>query len=104
MLDRKRPEIISTDLTIAGLGEKFTVPVTYKNLTQKEWEALLETQMADGQPIKTSEMLERVVAKFNKTESPKSEDFLAMESEWPGIMLAVVRGFHLARTVNLEKN
>ena len=104
MLERKSPETISTDLTITGLGDKFTLPVVYRYHTQKQWEELLGTKMADGQPIKTSEMLERLVAKFNKTDAPKSEDFLEVENNYPGIMIAVIQGFHQARMVSLEKN
>lgn len=104
MLNRNRPETISTDLTISGQGEKFTVPVTYKNITQQEYDELMTTQKADGTAYTTPEFLERTVVKFNTTESPKAEDFVKLENEWPGMGFAIIRGFTQARTVNLEKN
>lgn len=104
MLNRKRPESINTDLTISGLGDKFTVNVTYRNVTQDEWDELMTTKKADGTAYTNAEFLERTVLKFNDTEKPTAEDFAAVNNEWPGILFALIRGFSDARVVNLEKN
>ena len=104
MLNRKRPETINTDLTISGLGDKFKVNVTYHNITQSEWEELMQAKKSDGTAYTQAEFLERTVTKFNDTDNPKAEDFEAMNNDWPGILFALMRGFSDARVVNLEKN
>ena len=104
MLNRKRFETIPTDLTIKGLGETFSVPVEYKNLTQEQWDELLEKKKPDGNPYTLAEFLERAVVKFNDTEKPKAKDFEKLESEWQGMLVALMQGFTRARMVTLEKN
>lgn len=104
MLNRKRPETITTDLTIKGLGETFSVSVEYKNLTQEQWDELMEKKKPSGEPYTLADFLERSVVKFNETEKPKAKDFEKMESEWPGMLFAIMQGFRQARVVTLEKN
>lgn len=104
MLNRKRPETISTDLTITGLGDTFAVGVTYKNLTAEQWDDLMNKKKPDGNAYTLAEFLERAVVKFNDTEKPKAKDFEKLESEWQGMLVALMQGFTRARMVTLEKN
>lgn len=98
MLTRKRPDVIPATLTVTGQGETVKFNLTYNNKRVDEVETL----------IKDAEKLEDVVlALVNEweTEYPLTREGVEeMEADRPGIIVAIMVGFHDARRVEKAKN
>lgn len=98
MLTRKRPDAIPATLTVTGQGETVKFNLTYNNKRVDEVEAL----------IKDAERLEDVVLALVKeweTEYPLTREGVEeMEADRPGIIVAIMVGFHDARRVEKAKN
>ena len=95
----KPPEKIETTLALKGAAEKFKLTVTYNNIGTVGLSRLFETkdktfgavllELIDGWDI----------------ECPLSiEGLEGLEDYRPGILKALIEGYHQARQVELEKN
>lgn len=98
MLTKKAPETIPASLTITGQGETCKFNVTYFNRSQDELRSVA------GENKTLSEAVLFVVKEWETEYELTTADLTAMEATRPGVLVAVLEGFHTARRVELEKN
>jgi hypothetical protein len=99
MLKRKLVEEIATSLSIKGQGEEFKFNVTFHNRSQKE----LENHLAEN-PNEPSDTLLFIVKDWESEYPLTKEGISEMESDRPGMVIAMIYAFHDARKVEKEKN
>lgn len=99
MLKRALVPEIATTLSIKGQGETVKFKVTYHNKPQSELDAHLAAN-----PNEPSETLLLVLKDWD-SEYPLTKEGLAeMENDRPGMVIALIYGYHQARRVEKEKN
>lgn len=97
-LQRKRAEILPATLTITGQGETSVFDVTYFNRKLTELQEKLED--ADD----ATDAVIFIVKDWDCEYPLTKEGIMEMEDDRPGIVLAVMAGFHEARMVQKVKN
>lgn len=98
-LTRKRKDSIDTTLTIKGQGESVTLQITYHNRRQSEVEAVLK----DDDKTVTDVVL-FIVKEWDSEYELSIDGVKEMEDDRPGMVMALIAGFHEAREVQKEKN
>lgn len=99
MLTRKRPDTISTKLTIEGQQETTVFKVEYHNRSAKEVNA-----MVDAEGYTVAKGLLYLVKSWEAEYELDTAGIEEAESDRPGIVLAVIGGFHEARRVQRKGN
>lgn len=97
-LTRKRAETLPAKLTLKGQGETHVFDVVYHNRKLSELQAKLES---DHNPIST---ILYVLKEWDSEYPLTLEGVTEAEDELPGLSLAIMAGFHEARTVAKVKN
>ncbi len=95
MLTKKTPETIAANLTIKGQGETVKLAVTYYNRRQSEIRKAVE-----GGENAVLFLIKEWDAEFELSTAGLEE----MEDARPGVIQAVIEGFHVARQAELVKN
>lgn len=107
MLKKKTPETIATVLRLKGQGEEFSLPVTYRNLKQKEYDALVTQAHADnaGDLIKSNAFVALgLITEWGSEYDLTLEGLIEANDDWPYLLVALVEGFFMARQVERVKN
>lgn len=117
MLTKKTPETIRATLNVRTFGVENTLQLTYNNRDQEQLQAFVEKQksvaipkFAEKDPISfvNASVVLHLVASFDDgtdSEFPLNvKGLISMENTYPGILIAMIRGYHQARTVTIEKN
>jgi hypothetical protein len=99
MLTRKRPETISTKLTIEGQQETIAFKVEYHNRTAKEVNAFV-----DREDYTVAKGVLHLVKSWEAEYELDTAGIEDAESDRPGLILAVIAGFHEARRVQRKGN
>lgn len=98
MLTRKAQETLSTKLTVKGQGESVSFNITYHNRTGKQIKELVDGDKTIGELV-------LFVVKDWESEYPlTSEGLDELENERPGMLMAIMEGFHSSRRMEREKN
>ncbi len=92
------PKVIPATLTITGQGSIDKLDVTYHNRKQSDISARIDEGMSMASLIVF--LVESWGSDFELTE----EGVTQFEDEYPGIIEAVLKGFHASRKKELEKN
>lgn len=100
MLTKRRPALLSTNLTVRGQGEEVTFKVTYHNRKLEELDALVKR---DG-GISVAELLLYLVESWDSEYALTSDGVVEMEADMPGIAQGIINGFHKAREVEVSGN
>lgn len=108
MLKRIRPDAIKTTLAVTGQGETFKFDVTYYNRKQSEVvEAVAKAQQAAIEEQRSETVADTILylVKDWDSEYPLTkEGVMEMEDDRPGLLMAIITGFHRARQVEVAKN
>ncbi len=107
MLKKKTPETIAATLTLEAQGEKFKLPLVYRNLKPAAYDTLVEESVkaADGDKER-----QNALVVFGLIESWESEYDLSVEGlieaehDRPYTIMALLGGFFEARQVQRVKN
>ncbi|APG04957.1 hypothetical protein BJI69_14350 [Luteibacter rhizovicinus DSM 16549] len=92
------PKLIPATLTITGQGSSDKLDVTYHNRKQSEIRERVDSGVTLAALV--AFVVESWAADFALTE----EGVIEFEDEYPGIVGAVMEGFHTSRRKELEKN
>lgn len=103
-----RPETLAATLAIKSQGETVNLNVTYFNRKLSEVQAAIEeaqrSSLESGKNTVVAETILSVVKEW-ETDYPLTAEGLAeLEDERPGLIMAVLMGFHQARGAELVKN
>jgi len=109
MLTRKTPATLASNVTITGMGEDVSFDITFHNRTQAQIDAKLKELNKSERGKKDASWVNRELLLFivNKmdTEYPLTNEGVAeMESDRPGLIVALFNHFHSKRLVELAKN
>ncbi len=99
MLKKKRHDELPLTLTVIGQGDKITFKVVYNNLAKDQLEAL---QNREG--VVLGEFVMAMVKSWESEYDLTLEGLIELESDRPGMMDALIGGFHEARRMNKTKN
>jgi len=99
MLKRTLVEEIKTTLAIKGQGEEFKFNVTYHNKPQSE----LDKHLA-ANPEEPAETLAFILKDWESEYPCTLEGIREVENDRPGMVVALIYGYHEARRVAKEKN
>ena len=119
-LTKNTPEKIKASLKIKAQGVEQNLELTYKNHSQEQWDAFATNdqnfKLPTGKNANTlsaitfgnAQMVLFLVASFDDgtdKDFPLTLDGLIdLEGHWPGALIGIVRGFHLSRAAEVEKN
>lgn len=99
MLKKKRHETLAVALTVVGQGDKIKFNVVYKNLTKDQLEELsAKPELTMGDMVLG--MIESWESEYDLT----SAGMVELESDRPGMVEALLTGFHDARRMSKVKN
>ena len=98
MLIRKRPDVVPATLTVKGQGEDFKFNITYRNKRADEVQAVIDTA-ADSESV-VIDLVSEWESEYPLTHAGIAE----MEADRPGMIVAILIGFHEARRVERVKN
>ena len=93
------PKEIKTSLSFKGEAEKFTIHVTYNNLTLKDYLTLIQ-----GDSKNFSDVLFALIHDWDAGYPLSVEGLDTLEDEHPGVLRGLFDGYLRARRVELEKN
>lgn len=96
-LTKKRPASIPTALRVRSQGELVKFDVTYHNRNADEFEA----QLSKGS---MTDLVLFVVESWDSEYALDTAGVEEMERDRPGLILAIIQGYHQARRAALEKN
>lgn len=99
MLKRKLAETIATTLSVKGQGETIKFNVTYFNKPQTEVEAHL-----NANPDEPAETLLYILKDWESEYPLTLEGIRELEDARPGMVIAMIYGYHEARRVEKVKN
>jgi hypothetical protein len=94
------PKTIPVTLTITGQGSTDKVIISYHNRKSSEVEARLN----GGPAVKMASVIPFIVESWDLGWDLTEEDVLAMEDEFPGMVVGVIEGFWKARRKQVEGN
>lgn len=98
MLKRIKPDsTLPCTLTVKSQGETIKFNVEFYNRTQDE----IEAKVAEGKPHETMLFM---VKSWETEYELTSEGVMQMESERPGLYIAIFQAFHDARRTEVVKN
>ena len=119
-LTKNTPEKIKASLKIKAQGVEQNLELTYKNHSQEQWDAFATNEQNFKLPENVGEntmsaitfgnaqMVLFLVASFDDgtdKDFPLTLDGLIdLEGHWPGALIGIVRGYHMVRTAEVEKN
>ena len=95
----KPPEKIATTLALKGAAEKFKLTVTYNNIGTKALGAFLKDKDATFGSV-----LLKLIDSWSADYPLSLEGLEAFNDHRPGVLEALIQGYHQARHVELEKN
>lgn len=108
MLKRIRPDAIKSTLAVTGQGETIKFDITYFNRKQSEVvEAVAKAQQAAVEEGKSETVADAVLFMVKEWDAEyplTKEGVLEMEDDRPGLLMAIIMGFHKARQVEVAKN
>jgi hypothetical protein len=107
MLKKKTPETIPATLTLEAQGEKFKLPMVYKNLNAVAYDALVESAVAQANGDQRRQNAIVVLGLIESWESEYDltvDGLLEAEDDRPYTILALLGGFFEARQVQRVKN
>jgi hypothetical protein len=98
-LKRKTAETIPATLTVKGQGEEVKFNITYRNHKQSEVVAKLQEEGGN-----VADTVLFMVAEWDAEYPLTADGITEMEDERPGMVMAIIEGFHAARSVERVKN
>ena len=101
-LTRVKRETIDVTLNLKGQGDTVKMDITYFNRKQSEVDALLAD--ADGTGSKIPDIIAYMVKKWDSEYTLTRDGINELEDDRPGVVLAVIEGFHEARKMQKVKN
>lgn len=101
MLRRVVNETIPATLAVKGQGESWQFDLTYHNRKQSQVEALMAEA---GKAEKVVDLVLFLVKEWDADYPLTAEGVKDMEDDRPGMILAIIQGFHDARQVARAKN
>lgn len=100
LLKAKRREELPSTLTIKSQGDTLKVNVTYHNRKTSELEAMFKQE---NRPI--GEVILFIVKDWDIEDYPlTAEGLTELEDDRPGLIMAIIQGWHQARAAAKEKN
>lgn len=120
MLTKKTPDSIKGELVLSAMGERNTLLLTYRNHHPDKFSEFVKNEANlkvpeqykgdDGKSINfiNAQLCMFLVQSFDDgtdKEFPLNIDgLMSLEETWPGTLNCIIRGYHMARAANLEKN
>lgn len=118
MLTKKTPEQIKTVLKIKAQGVENTLQLTFHNHPPAKYQEFIQNPENLKSPEGTSDndaiaMINAQIALFvvKSFDDGTDKDFpltldglVEMEKHWPGVLMGLIRGYHMARGASVEKN
>lgn len=107
LTNKNRAAAIPTTLTVNGQGVSITFNLTYFNRTQEEYAELLKSQIEKktfGTNEAVAEQLQFMVKDWESDYPLSMDGFKQAESDFPGVLQAVIEGFQDARAMARVKN
>lgn len=118
MLTKKTPETIKGNLTIKGQGVENTLLLTYYNHDPEKFQAFVknpenmkypEAMLRDDAVTHVNVTLVLFLVKSfddgTDKDFPLTRDGMTdLERHWPGTLYGIIRGYHLSRQAEVEKN
>lgn len=118
MLTKKTPEKIKTILKIKAQGVENTLQLTYKNHAPEKYQEFISNPENLKVPEGTSDnagiaMINAQIVLFvvDSFDDGTDKDFpltldglVDMDQHWPGVLMGLIRGYHMARGASVEKN
>jgi len=101
MLKRKRPATLPATLTITGQGETEKFTITYNNLPTSAYDQLVAESREKGG---ISHVVLGIVKEWDTEFELTTEGVNEAEDLNPGLVIAVIQGYHDARKVQRAKN
>lgn len=119
-LTKNTPDKIKASLKIKAQGVEQNLELTYKNHPQDKWDAFATNdqnfKLPKGKSAKTlsaETFAKATMALFliDSFDDGTDKDFpltldglIDLEGHWPGALIGIVQGYHMARTATVEKN
>lgn len=104
MLRRERAATIPATLTVNGQGGSVTFNITYHNRKQSEVAEKTLAATKNNEEGGITALLLFLVESWECDYALTNEGVREMEDDWPGLILAIVQGFHDARQMTRAKN
>lgn len=98
MLTKQLRGTLPATLTVNGQGESVVLPLTYHNRRQTELNKFIETTRD------SREIVLYLVESWESEYDLSLDGLAALEDDRPGMILALIEGFHQARKVEAGKN
>lgn len=104
MLKRRTNPTIPCKLHIKGQGEDFTFDITFHNRKQSEVVERLKSAQEDPASGGVRDVILYLVESWDSEFPLTAAGVEEMEDERPGLIMAIIEGFHEARKSEREKN
>lgn len=102
MLTKKKNLLIPSTLAIVGQGETINFDLTYRNVTQEEINAAMNEGSDPGDGVAKTVLL--MVESWDSEYELTREGVEEMEKDRPGMIVAIIQGWHQSRQVAKAKN
>ena len=99
MLKKKRHDTLTLALTVIGQGDKIKFNVVYNNLTKDQLQ-----ELQDKTDIVLGEFVLAMVQSWECEYDLTLDGLVELENDRPGMMDALLAGFHEARRMSKTKN
>jgi hypothetical protein len=109
-LKKIRKETLPSTLTVIGQGDSISFKITYHNRKQSEVEAVMNAPIPDGaDPVEAmTSNIEKcilfVVESWDAEYELSPEGLRELEDDRPGMKVALIEGYHKARSMARAKN